>query len=137
MIVSLIVIDKVSSSLLQKLISEYEDRLKHYCRFELITIIMPKNVRYKSIEEQLKEEQAAILKQLKPNDYVVLLDEKGKEMCSIEFSNWLNKSLIRGQRIVFVTGGPYGFSRDIKQQYSEKISLSKMTFSHEMVRLIF
>ncbi len=133
----LIAIDKVSSSSIQQSLEEYKERLKHYCHFEYITIIMPKNVRYKSVEEQMREEEKAITRYLRPNDFVVLLDETGKEMRSIEFSHWLNKSLSRRQRIVFVTGGPYGFSKEIKQQYAEKLSLSKMTFSHEMVRLIF
>ncbi|MEW6772854.1 MAG: 23S rRNA (pseudouridine(1915)-N(3))-methyltransferase RlmH [Bacteroidota bacterium] len=131
-----IVIDKVSSVSLQHLIQDYENRLKHYCSFSLNTIIVPKNVRNKSIEEQKREEEKLIIQQLKDADNVVLLDEKGKEMSSVEFSKWLEKQSISSKRLVFVAGGPYGFSEDFKKKYLS-LSLSQMTFSHEMVRLIF
>ncbi len=133
----LMTIDKVSSSSIQQLLEEYKERLKHYCRFEYITIIMPKNVRYKSVEEQKKEECKAIIKHLKEHDCVVLLDEHGTEMRSVDFSKWIEKQGQSGKRIVFIAGGPYGFSEDMKTKFSQKISLSKMTFSHEIVRIIF
>lgn len=130
-------IDKVSSSSIQQLLEEYKERLKHYCRFEYITITMPKNVRYKSVNEQKKEECKAIINYLKESDCVVLLDEHGTEMRSVDFSKWIEKQGQAGKRIVFIAGGPYGFSDDMKAKFSQKISLSKMTFSHEIVRIIF
>ncbi|GAB4208552.1 MAG: 23S rRNA (pseudouridine(1915)-N(3))-methyltransferase RlmH [Bacteroidia bacterium] len=131
-----IFIDKVSSASIQSLISEYESRIKFYCGLDLITINVPKNVRYKSIEEQKAEEQKLILKHIKENDTVILLDEKGKEMRSAEWSQWLEKQVRGSRRLVFVMGGPYGLADDLKEKYF-KLSLSKMTFSHEMVRIIF
>ncbi len=129
-----IFVDKMHSNPLQQLILEYKERLKHYCSLELITIIVPKNVRYKSIEEQKQTEENLILKRIKNSDFVILLDESGKEMSSLEFSKWLEKNSIF-IRLVFVVGGPYGFSENMKKQFPQKLSLSKMTFSHEMVRL--
>ncbi len=135
--IALVLIDNVSSSSIQKIINEYEERLKHYCRFELVTIIMPKNVRYKSIQEQKDAEQKRIFQQLKSNDYIVLLDEKGQAFTSVEFSQWLQKSINTHKRIVFIIGGPYGVSEQLKTRASQIISLSKMTFSHEIIRVLF
>lgn len=131
-----IFIDKVHDSNLQALISNYEKRLGYYCVVEIRTIIVPKNVRKKSIEEQKSEEERLILDHLKNSDFVILLDEQGKEMTSVEFSQWLGNISGYSKRVVFVVGGPYGLSESIKQVFPNKISLSKMTFSHEMVRLV-
>jgi len=135
--VVLIVIDKVSSEAIISLIKNYENRLKNYCSFELNTIIVPKNVRNKSIVEQKHEEDKLIQSYLKETDFVILLDENGKELSSTEFSKYLETISFSNKRIVFVTGGPYGFSDEIKKKYPNHLSLSKMTFSHEMVRVIF
>ncbi len=132
----IVCIDKVNSSSIQNLICEYEKRVLFYCNLKIVTINVPKNVRYKSIEEQKVEEEKLILKHIKENDMVVLLDEKGEEMSSVEWSRWLEKHLGGSKRILFVIGGPYGLSNNLKGRYF-KLSLSKMTFSHEMVRIIF
>ena len=132
-----ILIDKVSLVYVQQLIEVYEKRLKHYCNLEVITITIPKNVRYKSIEEQKAEEEKQTERFIQPSDFVILLDEKGKEMTSLEFAQWLEKQMGSGKRLVFITGGPYGLSDNIKQKYKTHISLSVMTFSHELVRVIF
>ena len=133
----ILAIDKVSSSAIQELIDEYLNRVKHFCNVDLVTITMPKNVRYKSIEEQKLEEQKALIKHISDSDKVILLDEKGNEMNSEEFAKWIEKNRSIHKRMVFVIGGPYGFSEEFKKQFPYSISLSKMTFSHEMVRVIF
>lgn len=135
--INMIVIDKPNIPLVIEWMSVYEKRIIHYCKFELTTIHVPKNVRYKSIDEQKKEEEALILKQLKPSDSVILLDEKGKEYTSVEFSRWLEKQSELSKRMVFIIGGPYGFSEYLKQQFPLHLSLSKMTLSHEMIRVLF
>lgn len=131
-----IFIDKVHSVPLQQLILHYQERLKHYCAIDILTIIVPKNVRYKSIEEQKQEEEKLILKYIKTADFVILLDENGKEMSSLEFSKYLESITNSSKRCVFIVGGPYGFSETIKNRFPIKISLSKMTFSHEMIRVL-
>lgn len=133
----IIVIDKVSSTAIQELIDEYLNRVKRFCNVDLVSINMPKNVRYKSIEEQKWEEQKVILRYISDSDKVILLDEKGIEMNSVEFAKWIEKNRINHKRMVFVIGGPYGFSDEFKRQFPYSISLSKMTFSHEMVRVVF
>lgn len=133
----IIVIDKVSSTAIQELIDEYLNRVKRFCNVDLVSINMPKNVRYKSIEEQKWEEQKVILRYISDSDKVILLDEKGIEMNSEEFAKWIEKNRINHKRMVFVIGGPYGFSDEFKRQFPYSISLSKMTFSHEMVRVVF
>jgi len=133
----ILAIDKVSSSAIQELIDEYLNRVKHFCNVDLVTITMPKNVRYKSIEEQKLEEQKALIKHISDSDKVILLDEKGNEMNSEDFAKWIEKNRSIHKRMVFVIGGPYGFSEEFKKQFPYSISLSKMTFSHEMVRVIF
>jgi len=133
----LIAIDKVSSDAINSLIKQYENRLKNYCSFEINAIIVPKSVRNKSIEEQKREEGKLIQMHIKETDFVVLLDENGKELSSVEFSKYLETISFSNKRIVFIIGGPYGFSKEIKEKYPNHLSLSKMTFSHEMVRVIF
>lgn len=133
----IIVIDKVSSTAIQELIDEYLNRVKRFCNVDLVSINMPKNVRYKSIEEQKWEEQKVILRYISDSDKVILLDEKGIEMNSVEFAKWIEKNRSIHKRMVFVIGGPYGFSDEFKRQFPYSISLSKMTFSHEMVRVVF
>lgn len=134
----LIIIDSIPSISLKDWMDAYEKRINRYCHFEIHTISVPKNVRYKSIEEQKDEEARLIEKYLKDSDYVIILDEHGKEFSSMEFSHWIQKKQqMSFKRLVFIIGGPYGFSDTIKNTYPEKISLSKMTFSHEIVRLIF
>ncbi|MET7027767.1 23S rRNA (pseudouridine(1915)-N(3))-methyltransferase RlmH [Sediminicola luteus] len=136
MMIKLLAIGKTDSTHLQELISEYEQRLKHYIKFELDIIPDIKNVKNLSEVQQKEKEGEAILKRLQPTDVLVLLDEHGKQHTSIEFSNYLQKKMNAGiKRMVIVIGGPYGFSEEIYQKAQGKLSLSKMTFSHQMVRL--
>ncbi len=136
MTIKLLAIGKTDSTHLQELISEYEQRLKHYIKFELDIIPDIKNVKNLSEVQQKEKEGEAILKRLQPTDVLVLLDEHGKQHTSIEFSNYLQKKMNAGiKRMVIVIGGPYGFSEEIYQKAQGKLSLSKMTFSHQMVRL--
>ncbi|MEJ1223586.1 23S rRNA (pseudouridine(1915)-N(3))-methyltransferase RlmH [Sediminicola sp. 1XM1-17] len=136
MTIKLLAIGKTDSTHLQELITEYEQRLRHYIKFELEIIPDIKNVKNLSEIQQKEKEGEAILKRLQPTDVLVLLDEHGKQYTSIEFSNYLQKKMNAGiKRMVIVIGGPYGFSEAIYHKAQGKLSLSKMTFSHQMVRL--
>jgi len=136
--IKLLAIGKTDDKNLQVLINTYEKRLKHYIKFELEIIPDIKNVKNLSIKLQKEKEGELILKKLQPTDSLVLLDEKGKEFRSIEFSSFLQKKMNTGvKQMVFVIGGPYGFSEKVYKKAVGKISLSKMTFSHQMIRLFF
>ena len=136
--IQLICIGKTDDSELQKLISNYESRLKHYLKFTLQVIPDLKEAKNLSQEQQKAKEAVLIEKQLRNSDVVILLDEYGKEFSSVEFSEFLNKKMSSGsKRLVFLIGGPYGFAASLNQQYKTKISLSKMTFSHQIIRLFF
>ena len=136
MTIKLIAIGKTDSKQLQELITNYIDRLQHYIRFELCIIPDLKNVKNLSEEQQKKKEGELILKELKPTDHVIILDENGKEYTSVGFSEFLQKKMNSGcKQIVLIIGGPYGFSEDIRKKAISKISFSKMTFSHQMIRL--
>lgn len=136
--ISLIVVGKTTSKEFVSLIDEYTNRLKHYIGFELIVIPELKNTKSLSESQQKQAEGDLILKQIQSADHVVLLDEHGKEFRSIEFASWIEKKMVTvSKRLVFVVGGPYGFSPDVYSAAQEKLSLSKMTFSHQMIRLIF
>ena len=134
----LLVIGKTDASYIRAGIEEYEKRLKRYLPFEMKVLPDVKNA--KNLSEGLQKEKEAemILEQLQPTDWVIVLDEKGKHYTSMEFSDYLAQKMLAGiKRLVFVVGGPYGFAQSVYQRANEKISLSKMTFSHQMVRLIF
>lgn len=119
-------------------INDYVERIKHYTPFDMEVIPELKNTKSLSMEQQKEKEGELILKALQPGDVVVLLDEHGKEFRSIEFAEWAEKKMHTvNKRLVFIIGGPYGFSKDVYAAAQEKISLSKMTFSHQMIRLIF
>ena len=134
--IKLIAIGKTDNKELQKLIQVYQNRLKHYIKFELEIIPDIKKVKNLSEKQQKIKEGELILKQLQPTDDLILLDEKGKEFRSIEFSKYLQKKMNSGiKQLVFVIGGPYGFSEEVYKKAKGKIALSKMTFSHQMVRL--
>ena len=136
--IQLICIGKTDDSELQKLISNYESRLKHYLKFSLQVIPDLKDAKNLSQEQQKAKEAVLIEKQLRTSDVVILLDEYGKEFSSVGFSEFLNKKMGSGsKRLVFLIGGPYGFAASLNQQYKTKISLSKMTFSHQIIRLFF
>lgn len=135
--VALVLVGKTVNKHIE-LIDEYAGRVKHYIGFDIITIPELRNTKNLSAEQQKQQEGELILKQLQPGDHVVLLDEHGKEYRSIEFSKYMeNKMLTVSKRLVFIIGGPYGFSPDVYDKANEKLSLSKMTFSHQMIRLIF
>lgn len=136
MTIKLLAIGKTDSSQLQELIEVYQKRLQHYINFEIELIPDLKKTKNLSEEQQKDKEGQLILKKLAPTDVLILFDEKGKHFTSIEFSQYLQKKMNSGiKQIVFLIGGPYGFSNDVYAKASGKISLSKMTFSHQMVRL--
>lgn len=136
--VTLILIGKTIDRRFADIIEEYASRIKHYMSFEIQTIPELKNTRSLSEDQQKQAEGEQLLKQLQPNDYVVLLDEHGKELRSVEFAEWMTKKMNTvSRRLVFIVGGPYGFSQDIYAKAHEKVSLSKMTFSHQMIRMVF
>lgn len=119
-------------------INDYTERTKHYTSFDIEVIPELKNTKSLSMEQQKEKEGELILKALQLGDVVVLLDEHGKEFRSIEFANWIERKMHTvNKRLVFIIGGPYGFSQAVYGAAQEKISLSKMTFSHQMIRLIF
>lgn len=133
----LILVGKTTDKLFATGIADYADRITHYLSFSINTIPALKNTKNLSEDEQKKAEGELILRQLQPSDTVVLLDEHGAERTSMETAAWLQKKMQTARRLVFVIGGPYGFSDAVYQRANEKISLSRMTFSHQMVRLIF
>lgn len=134
--IKLLAIGKTDNKNLQSLITEYENRLVHYIRFDLDVIPDIKNIKNLSEVQQKEKEGELILKKLKPTDILVLLDENGKQYSSVNFSDYLQKKMNAGtKKIVFVIGGPYGFSDAVYKASDGKISLSKLTFSHQMVRL--
>jgi 23S rRNA (pseudouridine1915-N3)-methyltransferase len=134
--IKLLAIGKTDDKNLQTLIERYEGRLKHYINFQLEVIPDIKNVKNLSEVQQKEKEGALILKNLSPTDQLILLDEKGKEFRSLDFSSFLQKKMNAGiKQLVFVIGGPYGFSEAVYKAAQQKISLSKMTFSHQMIRL--
>lgn len=136
--IALIVIGKTDAGYFVDAINEYKKRLVHYIPFEMEVIPDIKNVKNMSEIQQKEKEGELILKFLQPGDYLVLLDEKGKDFTSLQFATYLEKKMHTiPKRLVFIIGGPYGFSEAVYGAASEKISLSKMTFSHQMVRLIF
>lgn len=136
MTIKLFAIGKTDSSPLRQLISEYETRLKHYVKFELEIIPDIKNSKNLSEAQQKEKEGEFILKKINATDVLILLDEYGKQYSSVDFSHYLQKKMNSGiKQLVFVIGGPYGFSDSVYQKAQGKISFSKMTFSHQMVRL--
>ena len=120
-----------------ELIDDYAARVKHYVGFDIITIPELKNTKNLSIDQQKQQEGELILRQLQAGDHVVLLDEHGKEFRSIEFSKYMEQKMQTvSKRLLFIIGGPYGFSPDVYAKANEKLSLSRMTFSHQMIRQI-
>lgn len=138
MTIKLLAIGKTDSKELLAMIDAYENRLKHYIKFELEIISDIKNSKNLSENLQKEKEGKQILKKLNSTDVLVVLDEKGKQFPSVVFSEYLQKKMNSGiKQLVFVIGGPYGFSEEVYQKAQGKISLSAMTFSHQMVRLFF
>ena len=134
--IKLLPIGKTDNRDLDELISVYQKRLQHYVSFDLEIIPDVKNSKNLSQEQQKEKEGVLILKKISSYDQLVLLDEKGKEFRSLEFANYLQKKMNVGtKQLVFAIGGPYGFSSDVYKKAMGKVSLSKMTFSHQMIRL--
>lgn len=136
--ICLLAIGKTDQKEMEALIEVYKKRLKFYTRFSIEIIADIKKVKHLSEVQQKEKEGEALLNQLKTTDYVILLDENGRQFNSVGFSELIQKQLNSGvKRLVFVIGGPYGFSADLYARAQQKVSLSKMTFSHQMVRLFF
>jgi 23S rRNA (pseudouridine1915-N3)-methyltransferase len=133
----LLMVGKTVNSSFVAAIRDYVERIAHYIPFETVTIPELKNTKSLTEEQQKEREGEFILKAIQPSDTVILLDEHGKEFRSIELASWFQQKMNTSRKVIFVIGGPYGFSEDVYKRANEKISLSKMTFSHQMVRLIF
>lgn len=136
--IKLIAVGKTDNANLQLFMDDYIKRLGHYVSFELFIIPDLKNTKSLSESNQKQKEGESILKQLQPTDKLILLDEKGKNYTSPGFSEFLQKQMNSGlKQLVFVIGGPYGFSDAVYEKAQGKVSLSNMTFSHQMIRLFF
>lgn len=136
MTIKLLAIGKTDNKQLQALIEDYQKRLGFYIKFDFEIIPDLKKVKNLSEEQQKQKEGDLILAKLNPTDVLILLDENGKQYDSVDFSEYLQKHMNSGvKQVVFVIGGPYGFSEEVYNKANGKISLSKMTFSHQMIRL--
>lgn len=134
--IKLIAIGKTDNKNLQLLIDDYSKRLSFYIKFDLEIILDIKNVKNLSENQQKEKEGELILSKLTATDHLILLDENGTSFSSVGFSEFLQKKMNSGiKTLVFAIGGPYGFSENVYKKAQEKISLSKMTFSHQMIRL--
>lgn len=135
--ITLLVVGKTTDQRLQTLIDDYQQRLKHYIPFEMVVIPDLRNAKALT-QAQIKEQEGIeILRRITPAMDVILLDEHGREYRSIEYAEWIQKKMSAGRDITFIVGGPYGFSAAVYERANGKISLSKMTFSHQMIRLFF
>ncbi len=136
--ITLLVIGKTTDSSVQRLIDDYSGRLQHYAPFSIEVIPELRNTRALSPEQQKAQEAELIRRQLQTSDHVVLLDEHGREYRSIEFAAMVEKRMAAGiKRLLFIVGGPYGFDLSVYELAKEKLSISKMTFSHQLIRLLF
>ena len=134
----LIVVGKTTDKRFEAITQEYIERIRHYIPFTVEVIPELKNTKGLSQDEQKKREGELIQKNLQPGDYIVLLDEHGSERSSMDFASWIQKKMAAGpKRLVFIVGGPNGFSDAIHQKCNEEISLSHMTLSHQMIRMFF
>ena len=133
----LLVVGKTNDKNITKGIDDYVGRVKHYMPFDIEVIPELKNTKSLTQSNQKEMEAEQILKRLQPSDTVVLLDEHGKEYRSIEFARWIEKLQQTARSLVFIIGGPYGFADSVYERSDAKLSLSKMTFSHQMIRLLF
>ncbi|PKP24615.1 MAG: 23S rRNA (pseudouridine(1915)-N(3))-methyltransferase RlmH [Bacteroidetes bacterium HGW-Bacteroidetes-2] len=136
--IKLVAVGKTDNKNFQSLIEDYKKRLGFYVSFEMQIILDIKNAKSFSETQQKQKEGEILLKFLEPSDVVYLLDENGKTFSSIAFSDFIQKKMNSGiKNLIFILGGPYGFSEEIYARANGKISLSAMTFSHQMVRLFF
>jgi 23S rRNA (pseudouridine1915-N3)-methyltransferase len=136
--ITFLTVGKTEDAYLKEGIDKYVKRLKHYTRLELADLPELKNTKALTEQQQKAKEAELILKKISPLDYVVLLDEKGTELSSKQFATYLDKrSISPAASLVFVVGGPYGFDRSVYDRANDRLSLSRMTFSHQMIRLFF
>ena len=133
----LLVVGKTTNKHFVACIDDYAERIRHYMPFDITVIPELKNTKTLTEQQQCEREGELLLKNLQPADTIVLLDEHGREYRSVDYASWLQQRQQSSRRLVFVIGGPYGFSPAVYARANEKISLSQMTFSHQMVRLIF
>ena len=133
---TLLVVGKTTDPRLVSLIEDYRQRLVHYVPFELVVLPDLKNAKALSEQQVKAAEGDAILRALTPSMDVVLLDEHGKEMRSVEYADWLQKKMSSGRDLTLVIGGPYGFSPAVYERANAKLALSQMTFSHQMIRVM-
>ncbi|MCO5934086.1 23S rRNA (pseudouridine(1915)-N(3))-methyltransferase RlmH [Mucilaginibacter sp. RB4R14] len=136
--ITFITVGKTEDAYLKDGIEKYVKRLKHYTKLELVDIPELKNTKALTEDQQKAKEAELILKKITVQDHVILLDENGLEFTSVQFANYINKrSVSSSANLIFIVGGPYGFDQSVYQRANDKISLSRMTFSHQMVRLFF
>lgn len=136
--IELLVVGKTDSPLIEQIVASYAKRVNFYCKFSITTLPDAKNTKSLTVKQQRTAEGEMILKQITDSDFVTLLDERGTEYRSVDFAFWLQKRMNSGvRRLLIVIGGPYGFSEAVYQRANSKVSLSKMTFSHQIVRAIF
>ncbi len=136
--IELLVVGKTDSALIEEIVSLYVKRINHYCKFSITTLADVKNTKNLTVNQQRTAEGEMILRQITDADFVTLLDERGTEYRSVDFAFWLQKRMNSGvRRLLIVIGGPYGFSEAVYKRANSKVSLSKMTFSHQIVRAIF
>ncbi|MBL4676914.1 MAG: 23S rRNA (pseudouridine(1915)-N(3))-methyltransferase RlmH [Mucilaginibacter sp.] len=136
--ITFITVGKTEDAYLKEGIEKYVKRLKHYTKLELLDLPELKNTKALTEDQQKTKEAEMILKKVTPQDHLILLDEGGVEYTSVQFANYINKrSVSSSADIIFVVGGPYGFHESVYQRANDKLSLSRMTFSHQMVRLFF
>ncbi len=138
MTIELIVVGKTDLKEVAALVEIYAKRINHYCRLSITTLPDVRNTKNMSTSQQCTAEAEAILALIKSSDYVTLLDERGAQPSSVGFSEWIQKRMNSGvKRLVVVIGGAYGFSKELYERANDMVSLSKMTFSHQIVRAIF
>lgn len=133
----LIIIGKTVNKSIIELFDDYAQRIKHYLPFECLTVPLPKKSTGAVSPLQRDEESVQILKLLKPDDHIVLLDDKGQEFTSVQFATWIEKKQHNTKRLVFIIGGAYGFSQPVYDRANELLSFSRMTFSHQIIRAMF
>ncbi|HCN83852.1 MAG TPA: 23S rRNA (pseudouridine(1915)-N(3))-methyltransferase RlmH [Sphingobacteriaceae bacterium] len=136
--ITLLTIGKTEDKYLLEGMDKYLKRLVHYTSFKILELPELKNTKSLSEELQKSKEAELIFKQISPADHIILMDEKGEELSSVQFADFLNKKIVSNvQQLVFVVAGPYGFDTSIYNRANGKLSFSKMTFSHQMIRLFF
>ena len=134
---NLILVGKTTNKHLATVIDDYVGRIGHYMPFSVVVVPELKNTKALSEEQQKEREGELILQKIKPTDTLVLLDERGSELSSVAFSQWLQRKQSSARNLVFVIGGPYGFSKAVYNRADEQLSLSRMTFSHQLIRVVF